>query len=698
MSFRNSLSLKISALIVAAFGVVGIIGFENKASAVYSGDFKAGNIIDDQVFFDPNSLSVSEIQTFLNSKVPVCDTWGTQPSGGTTRAAYGTSRGYAPPYTCIKDYIGETPVKYAESGLCNGAPQATKTAAEIIYIVSHSCGINPRVLIVLLQKEQGLITDDWPWSIQYRSATGMGCPDTSACDSEYYGFFNQVYHAARQFKRYVKYPDQYNHVAYRNGNIQWHPDFDSGRRDGSGRIIWEDRCGGSSVYIQNRATAGLYNYTPFQPNNKALFPPSGNQYAEGDDCSSYGNRNFWLYYHDWFGSTTAPSYWWEPASQGVYKDETKQEVSNTLVVGERRFVEIRTKNIGASTWYKNQVFLGTSQPQDRTSGVYDSSWISGNRVATMVEDQVPANSYATFRFWVKPNGAGEYKEHFNILREGVTWMNDNGLYVTLNSQQARYSWQPQTQTVYSDSARSQVVNTSQLKTGDRVYARVSVVNNGNVTWNKYNINLATSQPKDRYSALHGGQWLSTNRVATFNESTVNPGETATFDFSMTMPSVGYKKEYFNLVAEGITWMPDLGMYYDFTVQPDTYTWQPYSQRVFTDSSKSTETSTSATTSGKRYYLQVAVRNSGNTPWYKYGVNLATSLPKDRISAFRDASWLSANRSATMNEDRVNPGDIATFEFWVTAPSFSGERREYFNIVAEGITWMPDLGMYYGFTN
>jgi hypothetical protein len=165
-----------------------------------------------------------------------------------------------------------------------------------------------------------------------------------------------------------------------------------------------------------------------------------------------------------------------------------------------------------------------------------------------------------------------------------------------------------------------------------------------------------------------------------------------------MSSTGYKKEYFNLVAEGITWMPDLGMYYDFTVQPDTYTWQPYTQKVFSDQTKSTEVATSSTYTGKRYYLQVVVRNNGNTPWYKYNVNLATSLPKDRASTFRDVSWTSANRASTMVESKVNPGENATFEFWVTAPQFSGERREYFNLVAEGITWMPDLGMYYQFTN
>jgi uncharacterized protein with LGFP repeats len=59
------------------------------------------------------------------------------------------------------------------------------------------------------------------------------------------------------------------------------------------------RCGTASVHLTNIATASLYNYTPYVPNQAAL--AAG--YKPGDDCSSYGNRNFWNYFTDWFGST-----------------------------------------------------------------------------------------------------------------------------------------------------------------------------------------------------------------------------------------------------------------------------------------------------------------------------------------------------------------------------------------------------------
>ncbi len=282
--FAVTISLVLCLSIVAAAP-------QPKASALAASDFDPGRIIDDEVFFNSSLMSIPDIQNFLNSKVPVCDTNGTQPYAGTTRAAYGASRGYPAPFTCLKDYVQVgIPQKDAESGLCTGIGSGTKSAAEIIYVVSRSCGINPQVLIVLLQKEQSLITDDWPWSIQYRSATGYGCPDTAPCDANYYGFFNQVYNAARQFKRYARDANLFSYQKGRNNYIQYNPNAG---------------CGGTNIFIRNQATAGLYNYTPYQPNPAALSGLSDSNAGGGDGCSAYGNRNFFWYFSRWFGSTIA---------------------------------------------------------------------------------------------------------------------------------------------------------------------------------------------------------------------------------------------------------------------------------------------------------------------------------------------------------------------------------------------------------
>jgi len=263
-------------LIVVGISIAGAFSTTMTAHAAPITNFNPGRIIDDDIFTLSNSMRVSDIQAFLNSKVPSCDTWGTQPSefGGGTRAQWAAAHGYSAPFTCLRDY--------SENGL---------SSAQIIYNAAQQYGINPQVLIVLLQKEQGLVTDTWPVSTQYRSATGYGCPDNSVCDSQYYGLANQINWSAKMFRAILNAsPTWYTPYIMGNNYIQWNP---------------STSCGGSTVNITTRATQALYNYTPYQPNQAALNAGYGN----GDSCSSYGNRNFFLYFTDWFGSTYGNSYY-----------------------------------------------------------------------------------------------------------------------------------------------------------------------------------------------------------------------------------------------------------------------------------------------------------------------------------------------------------------------------------------------------
>lgn len=273
--------------LILVFGLSSVLPFaqdRNLAEAAVSSDFRAGRIIDDGVFFNSFTMSAQDIQAFLNAKIANgrCDTNGELPRGNVTRAQYAASQGNPAPFTCLKDYLQTTSSRPAESGLCNQYTGGHKYAAQIIYDVAQACGINPRVLLVLLEKEQSLITDDWPWTVQYQKATGFGCPDTAPCDSEFGAFFDQVYYAARQFKKYGRDATLFRYRANRDNFIQYNPN---------------ESCGGSTVFIQNQATAGLYNYTPYQPNQSAL----SNLYGSGDSCGAYGNRNFWRLFNDWFG-------------------------------------------------------------------------------------------------------------------------------------------------------------------------------------------------------------------------------------------------------------------------------------------------------------------------------------------------------------------------------------------------------------
>lgn len=257
---------------------------QKDALAANGADFNSGNIIDDATFWNKNAMSVQDIQSFLNSKVPSCDTWGQKMYGNQTRAQYGASIGNPAPFICLRDYIENPDTK--ANNLRGESVDGGRSAAQLIYDVSQSTGVSAKVILVMLQKEQGLIADDWPFLKQYRSAVGYACPDTAPCDSQYYGFYNQILNGANIFNRYKNNPGSYRYKAGQNNQILWSPNAD---------------CGTSTVYIENQATAGLYIYTPYRPNQAAL----NNMYGTGDGCSAYGNRNFWRYYTDWFGSTHA---------------------------------------------------------------------------------------------------------------------------------------------------------------------------------------------------------------------------------------------------------------------------------------------------------------------------------------------------------------------------------------------------------
>ncbi len=220
-------------------------------------DFKPGRIIDDSTFTNQNSMSPQTIQAFLNSKVQNCQAG----------------------HTCLKDFT--------ENG---------KSAAQIIWEQSQAFSINPQAMIVLLQKEQGLVSDTSPGSYEYTYATGFCVPDgppPPACQGTY-GFTNQLYYAARMFRKIMNNdPSQYTPFLLGNNNIPYLPG-----------------CAAPTVFIENRATMALYAYTPYQPNPSVMnyLYSSVPQGDPGYSCAAYGNRNFWRNFTDWFGPTTGEGF------------------------------------------------------------------------------------------------------------------------------------------------------------------------------------------------------------------------------------------------------------------------------------------------------------------------------------------------------------------------------------------------------
>ncbi len=282
----------IVALVIVA-SCVGQLVIGSQASAADPSEFNAGRIIDDELFYNKDDMSAAAIQSFLDAHVPACDTWGTGYSGygSLTKAQYAQQiLGWSgPPYTCLNNYY-ENPTTGATSFENGGGSFAGGlSAAQIIYNAAQQYGINPKVLLVILRKEsKNLFGDSWPLKSQYTYAMGYDCPDSGPnysanCNPTKAGFYKQMTYAAKQFRLYYDNMGSYNYAPGRWNTILYSTD---------------PACGTKEVYIQNYATASLYIYTPYTPNDAALYAFPGQA-----PCGAYGNRNFWFMWQEWFGST-----------------------------------------------------------------------------------------------------------------------------------------------------------------------------------------------------------------------------------------------------------------------------------------------------------------------------------------------------------------------------------------------------------
>ena len=251
----------LATLILLVSGLV--TGYPGAAVAADASRFDPGYIVSDENFFDGSAMSGDEVQAFLNLQ---------------NRCGAASN--------CLAAYIQAVPSMPADRYCAAIAGQQVESAASMIARVGAACKMSQKALLVLLQKEQGLVNSRNPSKNELAHATGFACPDTSPCDPAFAGIFYQLYYAARSFQAYKGNPTVFNWYKVNAWNtIRWSTDVN---------------CGTSQVFIRNYATLGLYFYTPYRPNQAAL----NNLYGTGDACSTYGNRNFWRLWTDWFGDPT----------------------------------------------------------------------------------------------------------------------------------------------------------------------------------------------------------------------------------------------------------------------------------------------------------------------------------------------------------------------------------------------------------
>jgi hypothetical protein len=265
---------KLLAMLAAVLAVASVLvgvslvqsASEQPAQALSGSSFDAGNVISDANFYDGGSMSAAAIQSFLSAQ------------GGTCKSN-----------SCLSNGRFSMNARGGDAMCSAVAGGSSLSTAQIITQVATACGISPKVMLVTLQKEQGLVTATNPSAATLQKAMGYACPDTgNGCDPAYAGVGNQVYWSAWQWKRYGNPAGTSNYFTWFN--------------PGTHQIQYNvpTSCGTKTVNVRNKATAALYYYTPYTPNTAAL----NNLYGTGDSCSAYGNRNFWRMYSDWFGDPT----------------------------------------------------------------------------------------------------------------------------------------------------------------------------------------------------------------------------------------------------------------------------------------------------------------------------------------------------------------------------------------------------------
>ncbi|MEX0748991.1 MAG: hypothetical protein WD467_02155 [Candidatus Saccharimonadales bacterium] len=674
--------IRILSLAVLILGISLIAA----APKVQAATFDPGRIIDDTVFTNKNAMSESQIQAFLEAKGS----------------------------TCLKDFrtlalYDDNNDGYGDEPYGRGNDNNKVLASKLIYQAAQIYDINPQVILATLEKEQRLITrNDCP-SWRYNTALGYGCPDTEPCSVSAYGFTRQIDYGVWHFRGF--YDDNLTYVPYSPGvrKVYFHPGPCRVPASGGGCDEYYGQyknnpdinyCGSTNVNIKNRATASLYSYTPYQPNQASLdaFP------GTGDRCSSYGNRNFWFFFTNWFGSTSGP----------FYTLESQTLPDGEIAYGEVVSVQFKIKNNSSLTWYsdgnlpqgqrafrlmttgyKNTVFANTSDP----------AWMGTQNQVKMVEASVAPGQIATFNFTLKaPQQSLSHTIDMVLVHNGVRVYTDTVMSVAVKSI-PDYAYE----TVSIEAPRG-------ILPGDGNFITVKLKNTGVETWHSDDnrppgvrpIRLAASGYRNSPFAYPrtSSAWLGTRNQIKLQEPKVAPGEVGTFRATIFAPYQEIKEHEhnFRLVLDGEKFIPGLNI-------PVTISVPPIIPRY---SIVSTSGVPSTLSTGEQATFSVTVRNEGNMIWRNArrkvpsddpaqgplrDVRMLTWDPGYRNSAFASSTWewLGSKNQISAATKIAGPGKNATYDITFTAPNTPGQYVERFNLVLDGLVVFPNQGLSFPIT-
>jgi hypothetical protein len=262
------------------------------------------------------------------------------------------------------------------------------------------------------------------------------------------------------------------------------------------------------------------------------------------------------------GGSAAPP----PPSQTFHAAFQSESAWPTLAPGTSTSLTVKFQNTGTATWQKGvagkQANLGLNGDTLAFASLgMNDGWLSANRLATTVESNVGPGQTGTFTFNVRaPSTPGTYRLPLRPVIDGVTWMEDSGVFMVIVSASSYHSkWA--SQSAYPT-----------LRAGQTSASlSIAFTNTGSSPWVKgvlgQEARLGINLDDVTWAAL-GVNWPLQNRVAAQSEATVASGQRATFTFQVKAPATpGVYSIHLRPVIDGTAWMEDEGVFLVVTVTP-----------------------------------------------------------------------------------------------------------------------------------
>lgn len=422
----------------------------------YDPDFNKNNIISDYQMFDYNSMTQVQIQQFLQSK-----------------------NSYLSNYS-VEDFEG-----------------IIKPASQIIYEAAQRYRVNPKYILVTLQKEQSLI--QWEgvppqkrldWACGY--AVCDSCSMTDPKIQKYKGFGKQIDNSAGSMRFYYDNASAYGFIKKANTQIT---------------------IDGEILIANNQATANLYTYTPH----------------------IRGNYTFWRVWQRYFGNPLSTS---REGLASISTEYMLQIIGSSdgevqAKEGDAASYWVEYLNIGTQTWtnedLKKLYLIDTKYKTKIPIISTNSTFISNDAIRSDIKIYSQRQSVApgqVLRITVTESATYEkIKSHSYILvYDGRGWFADSDI-----------NFNVKTQFRYEGSYQEGVpVSMEPL---NKYTMRIKYKNIGLSTWTKGDVKMKYISPDGKESYV--------SMVQNF----VAPNKIAEFVITDTPKSVGIRPYQFSLYKQ-----------------------------------------------------------------------------------------------------------------------------------------------------